>query len=82
MRELQDGELLSMPHSEPMKQVGPQCHCLRVKDANHEWRIIYRIDDDAIVLAAIFDKKTPQTPDAQKDLARKRLAMYDTLCNK
>ena len=32
LRELQDGEMLAMPHSRPMPGVGPRCHELRVND--------------------------------------------------
>src|SRR5687768_14290977 len=48
LRRLQMGEKLSMPHSEPMTTIGSRCHSLRIKDGNAEWRIVYRIDDDAI----------------------------------
>jgi phage-related protein len=74
---LQGGELLSMPHSRPMPTIGPRCHELRVVDAGATWRIIYRIDSDAIVIAEVFAKKTPQTPKAVLEASRKRLKEYD-----
>ena len=44
LRELQDGELLSMPQSRPMPDIGSRCHELRVNDRSKTWRLIYRID--------------------------------------
>jgi phage-related protein len=49
LRRLQRGESLEMPHSRPMPTIGPRCHELRIPDANRTWRIVYRIDTDAIV---------------------------------
>ena len=51
LRQLQKGVMLSMPHSRPMPSVGPRCHELRINDADGTWRVIYRIDRDAIVIA-------------------------------
>ena len=39
------------------------CHELRVPDETRSWRIVYRTDADAIVIAEVFAKTTPQTPD-------------------
>jgi hypothetical protein len=75
--ELQRGKLLSVPHSRPMPAVGPRCHELRVVDEGVTWRIIYRIDPDAIVIAEVFAKKTAQTPAAVLEACRKRLKEYD-----
>jgi DNA-binding transcriptional regulator YiaG len=47
LRQLQDGESLSMPESRPMSNsIGPRCHELRIRDVTHNWRVIYRIDTD------------------------------------
>src|SRR5690242_12125812 len=62
LRRLQEGEMLSLPHSRPMPSIGPRCHELRVRDRGHNWRIIYRADTDAILVADIFAKATQQTP--------------------
>jgi phage-related protein len=62
LRKLQRGDTLSMPHARPMPSIGPQCHELRVNDEHKIWRIIYRIDPDAIVICEVFEKKTPRTP--------------------
>ena len=40
-----------------MPRVGRRCHELRVPDGNN-WRIAYRIDEDAILFLEVFAKKT------------------------
>ena len=77
LRELQRGTVLSLPHSRPMPQIGTRCHELRIVDEGATWRIVYRIDSDAIVIAEVFAKKTPRTPKAVLTAARKRLREYD-----
>jgi len=77
LRRLQLGEKLSMPQSRPMAAVGKRCHELRVTDANVIWRIIYRIDEDAIVILEVFDKKTSKTPKNIIDTCKDRLRDYD-----
>ena len=60
-----------------MAAVGPRCHELRIKDAGVTWRIIYRIDPDAIVIVEVFSKKTLRTPEAVFQTCRQRLRSYD-----
>jgi phage-related protein len=79
LRKLQRGETLSLPHSRPMPSIGPHCHELRINDTTGTWRIIYRIDSDAIVIVEVFEKKTPQTPRRVIELCQQRLRRYDTL---
>jgi phage-related protein len=62
-----------------MPDIGRHCHELRIKDGNGIWRIIYRIDSDAIVIADVFEKKTPRTPKAVVDNCKRRLREYDQL---
>jgi len=76
-RLLQMGETLSMPHSRPMPSIGKNCHELRINDENSTWRIIYRIDDDAILILEVFSKKTQQTPKKIIDVCKKRIKEYD-----
>ncbi len=78
LRKLQQGEKLSLPHSRPMPTIGPGCHELRVQDREVTWRIFHHIDADAIVLLAITDKKTRETPKRVLDTCRARLAQYLT----
>jgi phage-related protein len=77
LRRLQRGELLGMPHSRPMPTIGPRCHELRIKDARVTWRIIYRIDSDAIVILEVFSKRTPRTPASVTETCRQRIRSYD-----
>ena len=78
LRKLQGGERLSMPHSRPMPSIGPQCHELRVTDQDKTWRIIYRVDPDAIVICDVFEKKTNRTPKRNISVSQQRLKRYDT----
>ena len=59
LRQLQRGMLLKMPDSRPMPSIGKRCHELRIRDgdADKMWRIVYRIDPDAILIAEVFPKK-------------------------
>ena len=77
LRRLQRGERLGMPHSRPMPGIAPRCHELRVVDERASWRIIYRIDADAIVIADVFRKTTRATPGRVIDDCRRRLGAYD-----
>ena len=77
LRQLQRGHKLGLPHSRPMPGIGPRCHELRINDANATWRVVYRIDVDAIVVVDVFSKKTAQTPTTVMNICRKRLKEYD-----
>ena len=77
LRRLQRGERLSLPASRPMPIIGRRCHELRIVDAGETWRIIYRLDADAVVIAEVFSKKTAATPTAAIDASRTRLRHYD-----
>lgn len=77
LRRLQRGERLGLPHSRPMLPVGPRCHELRIQDEQVSWRVVYRIDPDAIVVAAVFVKKTRHTPQGVLEESRRRLRRYD-----
>ena len=76
LRRLQKGEKLSLPHSRPMPDIGPRCHELRIKDKDQTWRIVYRIDTDAIVIFEVFQKKSRTTPKYVIDACRERLKGY------
>ena len=77
LRLLQKGQVLGMPHSRPMPAVGPRCAELRVRDVGADWRIIYRVDTDAVVILEIFSKKTRATPKSVIDACLRRLKEYD-----
>ena len=80
LRRLQRGEQLQMPHSRPMPSIGKRCHELRVTDKQEVWRIVYRVDDDAIVIGEVFKKKTEQTPMQVVETCQRRFKDYDDAC--
>ncbi len=77
LRQLQQGENLEMPYSRPMPSIGTRCYELRLTDIDKNWRIIYRIDDDAILIVEVFNKTSRETPDSAIDTYKKRLSKYD-----
>jgi Phage-related protein len=77
LRRLQQGENLEMPHSRPMPGIGNNCHELRIPDSPNNWRIIYRIDRDAILIVDIFPKTTTTTPIMVIKTSKNRLNQYD-----
>jgi len=77
LRRLQQGENLGLPHSRPMPSIGGHCHELRIRDTDRNWRIVYRIDDDAILILEVFGKTTRITPNNVIDNCKKRLSKYD-----
>lgn len=77
LRRLQRGDSIGMPASRPMPSIGARCHELRINDASGNWRLVYRIDSDAIVIAEVFSKKTRAIPKTIVDVCRRRLKEYD-----
>jgi phage-related protein len=76
---LQQGENLSLPQSRPMPSIGRRCHELRVPDRGQDWRIVYRIDPDAIVILEVFGKTSRPTPQSVIHRCKRRLKHYDSL---
>ena len=79
LRKLQAGQLLGLPHSRPMPSIGSSCHELRIPDAGVTWRIIYRVDNDAIVIAEVFPKKQQATPARVIRVSKDRFRRYDAI---
>ena len=77
LRRIQQGEMLSLPVSRPMPDIGPRCHELRIADADRIWRILYRIDDDAMLILDVFQKSTRTTPKSVIKSCQARLSEYD-----
>ncbi len=77
LRRVQEGEMLGMPVSRPMPSVGPRCHELRIVDEDTSWRIVYRIDRDALLVVSVFPKTTRATPKREIDACKRRLRLYD-----
>jgi phage-related protein len=76
LRRLQRGESIGMPHSRPMPSIAARCHELRIRDEDQNWRIIYRIDPDAVVILEVFAKKTGGTPKKIIETCQARLRAY------
>jgi len=79
LRRIQRGDSIGLPASRPMPRIGKRCHELRVNDEKATWRLIYRIDSDAIVIAEVFCKKTEETPDAVIEACKRRYRDYDAI---
>jgi phage-related protein len=77
LRLLQQGEQLGMPQAEPLTDVGKRCGVLRVRDAGHNWRIMYRLDADAVLILEVYSKKTRKIPDEVIERCQERLKRYD-----
>src|SRR5947209_7554528 len=79
LRLVQLGISLSMPISRPMPSIGSRCHELRIRDPKQRviWRLVYRIDSDAIVIGDVFVKKTQKTPQTVIDACKRRYRLYD-----
>ncbi|MBE0417814.1 MAG: type II toxin-antitoxin system RelE/ParE family toxin [Coriobacteriia bacterium] len=50
--------------SRPIPSIGRRCHESRVVDEDSTWRVVYRLDSDADIIADVFKKKTQATPKA------------------
>lgn len=61
LRLVQWGQTLEVPHSRPMPAIGPRVHELRIQNIDRFWRIVSRLDPDAVIIAAVFAKKTGRT---------------------
>lgn len=77
LRTLQRGENIAMPHSRPMPSIGRRCYELRIPDEKASWRVVYRIDADAIVIVEVFSKKSGKTPKSVIETCKARLRVYD-----
>jgi len=60
-----------------MPSIGTHCHELRIRDQDKNWRILHRIDDDAVVIVEVFHKTTKAPPKTVIEICQKRLARYD-----
>jgi phage-related protein len=77
LRCLQEGNKLALPFSRPLPSIGPRVHELRIQDANVTWRIIYRLDPDAVVVVDVFHKQSRATPPWVITACIRRLRAYD-----
>lgn len=66
-----------MPNSRPMPSMGTRCHELGIRDTDSNWRIVYRINRDAILLLDVCRKTTERTRSRVIAICRRRLKSYD-----
>jgi len=52
---------------------------VRVRDAEQNWRIMYRIDVDAVLVLDVYAKKTRKIPDEVLTRCQQRLKHYDAV---
>lgn len=59
-----------------MPSIGERVHELRVRDpdVNANWRVVYRIDVDFLLVLDVFPKKTPKQV---IERCQSRLRLYD-----
>jgi len=62
-----------------MSSIGRRCHELRIQDSDVTWRIVYRLDRDAVVVLEVFDKKSRATPKSVIETCKQRQAAYDAV---
>jgi phage-related protein len=79
LRRLQKGGDVKMPQARTMPSVGRRCRELRIRDENKNWRIMVRIDEDAVVVVDVFEKKTRTTPAKVIAVCKDRLKRYDEI---
>jgi len=77
LRRLQGGERLRFPQARLMPTIGKRCWELRINDKNVTWRIVVRIDKDAVIVGEVFAKKSSSTPMYVIENARRRFRHYD-----
>lgn len=76
---LQEGIAVGMPHGEPLPIIGPRCGAIRVRDGDHNWRIMFRTDADAVLIVEVYAKKTRRIPNEVIDRCKRRLRSYDAV---
>lgn len=62
-----------------MPSIGARCHELRIQDTDKTWRVKYRGDSDAIIVADVFSKTTRATPASVLAVCKQRLKAYDQI---
>lgn len=62
-----------------MPVIGARCHELRINDESGTFRIVYRVDMDAIIILDVFMKKTQRAPSSVVAACKRRLRDYDRL---
>ncbi len=58
--------------------IGNRCHELRINDEKVNWRIVYRIFPDAILILEVFSKKTNQIPKSIINACKEKIKRYES----
>lgn len=82
LRRLQRGETLGLPQSRPLPDISTGSHELRIIDGSVNWRIVYHIAADAIVILEVFAKKTARMPKHILTDCRQRLRAFESASRK
>ena len=82
LRQLQQGQVLGLPHVRPMPVIAAHCYELRIRDENRNWRIVYQIRSDAILILVVFEKKTRMTPPQVIENCKRGLKAYEAVGGK
>ena len=62
-----------------MPGIEKRCHELRVRDESHDWRVVYAVERDAILILEVFEKGSRKTPNQVIEVCRKRIREYRRL---
>ena len=62
-----------------MPSIGRHRYEPRVRDTGQNWRIVSRVDEDAIVIVEVFAKENSNTPKKAIETCKARLRAYDGL---
>lgn len=76
LRMVQDGHSIGMPESRPMPSVGAGCHELRLSANRTEWRVIFYLDADVVLVLGVFKKATRRTPRQLIETFARRLRLF------
>ena len=60
-----------------MPSIGARCHELRIVDRDQNWRVVYRIEVDAVLILSVFAKKTAATPKEVIESCQARIKRYE-----
>ncbi len=74
---IQGGEVLGMPQTRALPNIAAGLYELRIREADKNWRIFYRADDDYILVIHQINKTTRTLPQQDINLIQRRLAAYD-----
>lgn len=74
---LQKGESIGMPDVRSMPEISSHTSEIRIPDRSGSYRALYAIRTEfGILLFHAFQKKSPKTPEREKNTARRRLEAF------